>query len=121
MRYNHVVLVGRLTRDAELKYTPAGEALVKLGLAVDQGSKEKKSTGFFDVTVFGKYGENCAPHLKKGRAILVGGRLNHRTWEQDGQKRSGIDIVANEVQYLDSPKDAAAGDGPPRGQEGGRW
>lgn len=113
MRYNHVVLMGRLTRDPELSYAASGKALCRMGLAVDQGTKEKKETGFYRVTVFGGTADVCAKFLKKGRAVLVAGRLNYNTWtDKDGNKRNDVEVLAFDVEFVDSPKDEA-GDQPP--------
>ncbi|MEK6545348.1 MAG: single-stranded DNA-binding protein [Nitrospinota bacterium] len=102
---NKVFLMGNLTRDPELRYTPSGSAVASFGLAVNrkykQGEEIKDETCFIDITVWGKQAENCAEYLSKGRGILVEGRLSYRTWEtEEGQKRSKIEVVANNVQFL---------------------
>ena len=102
---NKVFLMGNLTRDPELRYTPNGSAVASFGLAVNrkykQGDELKDETCFVDITVWGKQAENCAEYLSKGRGVLIEGRLSYRSWETDeGQKRSKLDVVANNVQFL---------------------
>jgi len=98
--------MGNLTRDPELRYTPSGMAVCTLGLAInrkwyDKSTGEKKEdVCFVDVTVWGKTGENCAEYLAKGSQVLIEGRLHFRTWESDGQKRSKLDVVAENVQFM---------------------
>ncbi|MGE0027246.1 MAG: single-stranded DNA-binding protein [Dehalococcoidia bacterium] len=111
---NTVGLVGRLTRDPELRYTQAGEAVCGLRLAVstrtraDAGWEDRPN--FFDVAVWGKGGEAAAEHLTKGRRVGVAGRLVWREWTtEDGSRREAVQIVAASIQYLDAPrKDDAA-------------
>jgi len=105
---NRVTLVGRLTRDPELRSLSSGSSVLNLGLAVN--GRQKDSTGnwidkpnFFDVKVFGAQADMLANHLAKGRRIGVDGRLDWSSWEaQDGTKRSKVEIVAQSVQFLDS-------------------
>jgi single-strand DNA-binding protein len=105
---NRVTLVGRLTRDPELKHLPSGSAVLELGLAVN-GRKQDASgqwvdkPNFFDVKVFGNQAEMLSQHLAKGRRIGVDGRLDWSSWEsQDGGKRSKVEVIAQSVQFLDS-------------------
>lgn len=103
--FNRVILAGNLTRDPELRYTPSGKAVTSFGLAVNNryrvGDEWKEDTCFVDITVWGKQAENCAEYLNKGRNALVEGRLNYRTWETDeGQRRSKLEVVALNVQFL---------------------
>lgn len=103
--YNKVILMGNLTRDPDLKYTPAGKAVANFSLAVNRRYKVNdewnEETDFFDIVVFGKQAENCTEYLKKGRPVLVDGSLQQRRWETDeGQKRSKIEVVAIAVQFL---------------------
>lgn len=109
MNVNRVLLAGRLTRDPEVKFTPKGTAVAKLGLATSrtygQGDERKEETTFVDIDVFGKSAENCGQYLKKGSSILVEGRLKLDTWDdkQTGQKRSKLGVVADTVQFGDRP------------------
>lgn len=106
---NTVGLVGRLTRDPELRYTAAGEAVCALRLAVSSRTRTDDAwedrPNYFDVSVWGRNGEAAAEHLTKGRRIGVSGRLTWREWRtDDGSRREAIEIVAAAVQYLDAPK-----------------
>jgi single-strand DNA-binding protein len=109
---NRVILAGRLTRDPETRFTPAGTAVTGFSLAVNRrykvNNEVKEEVSFFDIVVFGKQGENCAEYLSKGRPVLVEGRLKQRSWETDGVKRSKVEVVADNVQFLGSPRAAAA-------------
>jgi single-strand DNA-binding protein len=113
MNINRVVLTGNLTRDPELSSTGNGLSVCKLGIAVN-GRRKNSSTGdweekpnFFRVTVFGKQAENCHQYLKKGRPVAIDGRLEWSQWEQEGQKRSSVDIIAESVQFLGGGRDDA--------------
>ena len=104
---NRVVLVGNLTRDPELRHTPSGTAVCSLRLAVNTRRKDgatgqwTEKPNYFDITVWGNQGENCAQYLSKGRPVGVDGRLDWREWEaQDGTKRQAVEIVADSVQFL---------------------
>ena len=116
---NVVVLVGNLTRDPELRATPGGTSVCRLGLAVNERTKDP-ATGewgerpnYFDIDVFGAQGESCAQYLTKGRQVAVEGRLRWRSWEtQEGQKRSAVSVVANSVQFI-GPRES--------GSQGGGW
>jgi single-strand DNA-binding protein len=112
---NVVVVTGNLTRDPELKSTSGGTAVCKLRVAVnsrrrDQGGEWVDKPNFFDVTVFGAQGENCANYLSKGRPVAVEGRLEWSEWDaSDGSgKRSKVEIIANSVQFLGS-RDGSGG------------
>lgn len=101
---NNVVVLGNLTRDPELRFTPNGTPVAGFGLAVNRRYQNKKSgewvedTSFFNVTVWFKLAENCAESLSKGDRVLVSGRLSQRGWEdKDGQKKSVVEIIANAV------------------------
>ncbi len=105
--YNKVQLMGNLTREPELRYTASGAAVASFGLAVNrkykQGDAWKDEVCFVDITVWAKQGENCAQYLKKGSLIFLEGRLNYQTWEtDDNQKRSKLEVVANNVQFLNT-------------------
>lgn len=112
---NRVTITGNLTRDPELKGTGGGTTICELGVAVNHNRKDN-STGewveepnYFNVTVFGSQGNNCANYLSKGRPVAIDGRLRWSSWQnQDGEKRSKVDIVATTVQFLGSRGDAPA-------------
>lgn len=101
---NHVILIGRLTRDAELKYTTNGQAVCKFSIAVNRrkktGDQWEDVANFFDIVVWGKQGESLKQYLVKGKMVGVDGELRQDSWEQDGQKRSKVEIVANYLQLL---------------------
>jgi len=111
---NVVVITGNLTRDPELRSTPGGTSVCKLRVAVNSRRKEGDNwvdkPNFFDVTVWGAQGENCANYLSKGRPVAVEGRLDWREWEKDGVKRQSVEIIANSVQFLGS-RDGSGGGG----------
>jgi single-strand DNA-binding protein len=96
---NIMILVGRLTKDAELTYANSGTALCKFSLAVNG---YKKDVSFFDVTLFGKTAENLHKYLLKGTQILVSGSIKQDRWEKDGQKQSKVSIIGNTIQLLGS-------------------
>jgi single-strand DNA-binding protein len=102
---NHIVLIGRLTRDPELRYTPNGVAVANFDLAVDRpttNQQGERETDFIRIVVWQKQAEHCANYLKKGRLVGVEGRLQIRSYEtQDGQKRRVAEVIANYVQFLD--------------------
>jgi single-strand DNA-binding protein len=101
---NKIVLIGRLTRDPELRYTQSGKAVATLRIAVDRGTKDaegNKETDFIDIVVWDKQGESCANYLQKGRLIATEGRLQIRQFEHEGQKREKAEVVANTVRFLD--------------------
>ena len=115
---NRVVLTGNLTRDPELRSTASGMSVCSLRIASNTRRKNQ-ATGewedkpnFFDVTVWGAQGENCARFLSKGRPVALDGRLEWREWEaQDGNKRQSVEIVADAVQFLGGRDDAMGGGG----------
>ena len=118
--YNRVILVGNLTRDPELRYTPQGTAVADLRLAVTEsrggkGSEKKEETLFIDVTVWERQAETCSEYLSKGRSVLVEGRLVLDEWQdkETSEKRSKIRVVANTVRFLGPRGDAPEGGGPP--------
>ncbi|MCF8720858.1 single-stranded DNA-binding protein [Nitrospina gracilis] len=105
---NKVFLLGNLTRDPELRYTPSGAGVASFGLAVNRrykvGNENKEEVCFVDITVWGKQGENCVEYLSKGSQVMIEGRLQFRSWEtDDGQKRNKLDVVASNVQFLGKP------------------
>lgn len=110
---NQVNLMGNLTRDPELRTIPSGQSVVSFSLALnrayrDQSGEWQEATDFVDVVAWGPLGERVAQYVTKGRRVFVQGRLQSRSWEQDGQKRSKLEVLANDVTFLDS-----------RGDEGG--
>ena len=119
MNINRVVLTGNLTRDPELRHTNGGMAVCSLRIAVNTRKKDAQSgewgekPNYFDVTVWGAQGENCATYLSKGRPLAVDGRLEWREWEaQDGSgKRQAVEIIADSVQFLGSRDGQGAGNG----------
>ena len=117
---NRVIITGNLTRDPELRSLPSGMAVCKLGVAVNgrrkgaNGDWEDKAN-FFDVTVFGAQGENVAKYLSKGRPVAIDGRLDWSQWEQEGQKRQKVEIIADSVQFLGGRDDSTGGAPAPRG------
>ena len=124
---NHVILIGRLTRDAELKYLTSGMAVCKFAIAVNkrrkQGEQWVDEANFFDIVLWGRSGENLNQYLVKGKQVAVEGELHQNRWEQDGQARSKIEIMANNVQLLgggngDSGSSGAPSHGSPRSSAG---
>jgi len=102
---NHVVLIGRLTRDAEVKYIPSGQGVCEFSLAINRpkknGDRWEEEANFFDITYWLRNGgEGVTKYLLKGKTIGVEGSLRQRRWEQDGQKRSKVDIMASNIQLL---------------------
>ncbi|MDI3316837.1 MAG: single-stranded DNA-binding protein [Bacillota bacterium] len=116
---NVVVLIGRLVRDPELRYTPTGVAVCNFTLAVDRSftnQQGERETDFIDVVTWRHLAETVANHLSKGRLVAVHGRLQIRNYEtQDGQKRRVAEVVADTVRFLDRPADREA---PPGALEG---
>jgi len=117
--FNKVILAGNLTRDPELRYTPKGMAIAKLGLAINrtwknEAGETKEEATFVDVDAFGRTAEVIGQYLKKGRPILMEGRLRLDQWDdkQTGQKRSKLGVVLESFQFMDSGKgDGSSGDG----------
>jgi len=109
---NRVILIGRLTRDPELRYTQSGTAVTRMSLAVDRKFRNpagEKETDYIDIVVWQKLAELCANHLGKGRLVAVEGRLQIRPWEKDGVKHKSAEVVADGVSFLDRPREAATG------------
>ena len=111
--FNKVILLGNLTRDPEMRYTPSGSPVASFGLAVNrryrQGDEQKEEVCFVDIATFGRQAELAGEYLSKGRMVLIEGRLQFRTWEdQNGQRRSKLDVVAERVNFM-----------PRTGQDGG--
>ena len=115
---NRVTITGNLTSDPELRSTPSGTSVCKLRVAVNSRRKDGQSgdwvdkPNYFDVTVWGAQGENCANYLAKGRPVAVEGRLDWREWEdKEGGKRQSVEIIANSVQFLGSRDGSGGGNG----------
>lgn len=103
---NQVTLMGNLTRDPELRQTPSGQNVTSFSLALnrsykDQSGEWQEATDYIDIVCWGPLAERVAQYLSKGRRCLVQGRLQSRSWEQDGQKRSKVEVLANDVTFLD--------------------
>ena len=117
--YNRVVLVGNLTRDVDLRYTPSQTAVTDIGLAVNDRVKRNNEwvdeTTFVDVTLWGRQAEVANEYLSKGAPVLIEGRLKLDTWEQEGQKRSKLRVVGEKMQMLGG----RSGGGTGGGQSGG--
>src|SRR5437868_11480896 len=106
--FNQVTLMGNLTRDPELRTTPNGASVCSFSLALNRSYKNAEGnwtevTDYVDIVAWGPLGERVAQYLTKGRPALVSGRLQSRSWEQDGQKRSKVEVVANDVTFLGGP------------------
>jgi len=121
--FNKVILAGNLTRDPEVRYTPKGTAIAKLGMAINRTWKTdtgetKEEVTFVDVDAFGRTAEVISQYLKKGRPILVEGRLKLDQWDdkQTGQKRSRLGVVLENFQFLDSGRGDGGGGGGSRSQ-----
>ena len=103
--FNQVILMGNLTRDPELRQTPNGQNVCSFSLALNRSYKGtdgnwQEATDYIDVVAWGPLGERVAQYLGKGRPCLVNGRLQSRSWEQEGQKRSKVEVVAQDVTFL---------------------
>lgn len=111
---NKVFLIGNLTRDPEVRYTPSGAAVGDIGLAVSRRYKgndgeSREETCFVNVTVWGRQAETCAEYLKKGRPVMVEGRLRYEEWEKEGKKYNKLVVVAERVQFLGSREGGGGG------------
>src|ERR1051325_6847584 len=116
MSLNRIVLIRRLTRDPEVKYTPQGIAVATLGIAVDRFTKNEQGeyeTDFFNIVAWRRSAEFASNYLKKGRLVSVDGRLQSRSWvdQTSGQKRTVYEVVAENIQGLDRRGDAEGGEG----------
>jgi single-strand DNA-binding protein len=98
---NKVILLGNVTRNPEVRYVPGRDLPVcKFGLAVNRKTRDKEETCFIDIVTFGRTAEMCGEYITKGMPILIEGRLTYNTWEQEGQKRSKHEIVAENIQFV---------------------
>ena len=103
--FNQVILMGNLTRDPEVRQIPSGQSVCSFSLALNRSFKGadgewQEATDFIDVVAWGPLGERVAQYVTKGRPVLVNGRLQSRSWEQDGQKRSKVEVNAQDVTFL---------------------
>ncbi len=109
---NRVVLVGRLTRDAELRYTASGLPVCNFAIAVNRrrknGDEWVEEASFFDIVLWGRQGESLNQYLVKGKQVAIDGELRQNRWEQDGQSRSRVEVVANNIQLLGSGQGQAS-------------
>jgi single-strand DNA-binding protein len=111
---NQVFLMGNLTRDPELRQIPSGQSVCSFSLALNRSYKDasgewQEATDYIDCVAWGPLAERVSQYLSKGRRCLVQGRIQSRSWEQDGQKRSKVEVLANDVTFLDS-RGAGGGD-----------
>jgi single-strand DNA-binding protein len=120
---NKAMIVGRLGRDPEIRYTPGGVAVANFSVATSEEWKDKESnekkerTEWHRIVAFGKLGEICGEYLSKGKLVYIEGRIQTRSWEdKDGNKKYTTEIVASDVQFLDK-KDSGSGDYPRKGQD----
>jgi single-strand DNA-binding protein len=119
--FNQVILMGNLTRDPELRQTPTGQNVCSFSLALNRSYKDssgewQEATDYIDIVAWGPLGERVSQYLSKGRRCLVQGRLQSRSWEQDGQKRNKVEVLANDVTFLDG----RGGEGGEAGEGGSR-
>lgn len=117
---NQVIIMGNLTRDPEMRTTPSGQSVTSFSLALNRSYKDangewQESADYIDVVAWAQLGERVNQYLSKGRRCIVQGRLSQRSWEQDGQKRSKVEVVASDVTFLDG---AGGGDGDNSGGAG---
>lgn len=111
---NQVILLGNLTRDPDLRQTPSGQSVCSFSLALNRSYKDQngdwqEATDYVDCVCWAQLAERVSQYLSKGRRVLVQGRLQSRNWEQDGQKRSKVEVLANDVTFLDGRQDGDGG------------
>ena len=105
MFINKVIIMGNLTRDPEVRFTPNGSAVANFAIAINrkykQGEETKEEVSYFDIVVFGKQAENCGQYIKKGDSVLIDGRLQQRRWDdkETGAKRSKVEVAAQNVTF----------------------
>lgn len=113
--FNRIILIGNLTKDPDVRYTPSGTPVTTMRLAVTskykQGDELKDDTLFIDAVVFGRQAESCGQYLSKGNPVLVEGRLRERRWESDGAQKFKFEVVANNVRFLPKRESRQAGAG----------
>jgi single-strand DNA-binding protein len=120
--FNQVTLMGNLTRDPELRTTPNGATVCSFSLALNRSYKNAEgnwteATDYIDIVAWGPLGERVAQYLTKGRPALVSGRLQSRSWEQEGQKRNKVEVVANDVTFLGGPGGGGSSASAPAGND----
>jgi single-strand DNA-binding protein len=113
---NQVILLGNLTRDPEVRQTPSGQSVCSFSLALNRAYKAQngewqEATDYIDIVAWGPLGERVGQYLSKGRRALVQGRIQSRSWEQDGQKRNKVEVLANDVTFLDGREGGTEGGG----------
>ncbi len=113
--FNRIILIGNLTKDPDVRYTPGGTPVATLSIAVNsrykQADETKEEVLFMDAVVFGKQAESCGQYLSKGNPVLIEGRLRERRWEYEGQKKNKFEVVANNVRFLPKREQRQAGVG----------
>ena len=106
---NNATLVGRLTKDADIRYTAGGTAVLNFSIAVNesrkQGEQWVEEVNFFDITLFGKMGESVHQYMTKGKQVAISGRLQQQRWQKDGQNYSKVAVIANYVQLFGGARD----------------
>lgn len=113
---NRAFLIGNLTRDPELRYTPSNTAVAEFGMALNRSYQDsegewQEETDFVDITVWGRQAENCSQYISKGSRIFIEGRLNYDSWEtEEGQRRSKLGVTARNVIFLDAPTEEQPGE-----------
>lgn len=112
--FNKVVLMGNLTRDPETRVTTSGQSVTSFSIAVnrtwrDGDGNQQEEVSYFDCTAWGKAGEIIAQYTQKGRALLVSGRLRQSTWEQEGQKRSKVEVVVEDFNFISDGGNSGGG------------
>lgn len=120
--FNQVTLMGNLTRDPELRQTPNGQNVCSFSLALNRSYKSadgewQEATDYVDIVAWAGLAERVSQYLTKGRKCLVSGRLQSRSWEQDGQKRNKVEVVASDVTFLDSRGTGGESSSPEQGEK----
>jgi len=113
--FNRIILIGNLTKDPDVRYTPSGTPVTTLSIAVNskfkQGDETKDEVLFIDIVVFGRQAESTGQYLNKGNPVLVEGRLRERRWEYEGQKKNKFEVVANNIKFLPKRDQRQSGTG----------
>lgn len=122
--FNKVILMGNLTRDPEVRTTPNGQSVANFSLAVNRTWKgadgnTQEAVSYIDCVAWGRTGEVIAQYMQKGRPILVSGRLDQRSWEQDGQKRSKVEVIVEDFNFVGGGNDMGGGGSASRQSSGG--